>query len=164
MHAPRLMGAALAAALVLSGCTNTPTPTPEPTATRASSAASPAAPTSFVCEPVPAAVVELAAANADSAGFVADGRAAMVRGGTTSHGFPWRIVALGGNPRADHPDASGTVLWWGPGGGAPEVEADGRVRGQFGPISRGWNGEVGVAFSVPGGPEGQAAAAACPLD
>ncbi len=164
------------AAIVLSGCSapvepapvepvvppDSPVPTTPAPSTAAAPSATPVPPLEFRCEPVPAEVVALAAANADSIGFVADGRAAMVLGGETSHGFPWRVIALGGEPRPAHPEASGTVLWWGPGEGAPEIEPDGRVRGQFGPISHIWNGEVGV-FSVPGGVEGQAAAAACPL-
>lgn len=117
----------------------------------------------FVCEPVPEAAVELAARSADAEGWVADGRAAMVRGGVTSEGFPWRIIALGGEPREGHPDAVGTLLWWGPAEGVPLVESDGRLRGQIAPISREWGGTNGSAFEVEWGPEGQEAAAACPL-
>lgn len=177
MRTSRLSGVGVCAAVILSGCsaitpeptvvsdsTVVPTPSttlPKPTASPVGVEDSGTAPV-FTCEAVPEAALEVAIRNADQAGFVADGRAAMVRGGLTSHGFSWRVIALGGSPRAGHPEAIGTVLWWGPAVGEPEVEQDGTVRGQFGPMSRAWGGWMGVLFEAEWSVEGQAAAA-CPL-
>lgn len=174
----RRMGFAVCGVVLLGGCgvgqapgptpippdrSHGPAPTQGPGATSRTTAAPGSQPRpSFTCERVPGAAVELAVRNADSVGFVADGRAAMVRGGRTAQGYPWRVIALGGSPRPGHPDASNTVLWWGPADG-DEVEPDGKLRGVFGPISRVWMGSLGVTDFVEWGREGQAAAVACPL-
>ncbi|WP_454226274.1 hypothetical protein [Propioniciclava flava] len=170
---------AAGAALLLVGCTAVPvglpiSPTPTATvasgrpltipATESAGAQPPPAeqtqPT-FGCESVPEPARKAAIKVADSRGFAASGRAVMVRGGVTSQGLPWRVIALAGSARKGHEaSATNTVLWWGPAGGKPEVQ-QGHARGLFGWLMPGWTGDATAGFSVPWGAQGQAAALAC---